>query len=194
MILSIDTFSDIFGISLIDEDKVVLAREYLKPKPFSEILIPEIDDALKKVNIDFSKLKAVCVNIGVGSNTGLRVGVITAKTLAYSLNIPIYYYKTLDVLIWKYSYFCGDVVAVINIGKGKVAYKLNNEDMVITFLDEFKSRFFERENLIVLEKNLQLNWKNSIAVISSLSIDGCLYALKNNQIADIMFLEPIYHD
>ncbi len=194
MILSIDTFSDNFGISLIDEFKVVLGREYLKPKPFSEILIPEIDEAFKKVKINLSDLKGISVNIGVGSNTGLRVGVITAKALAYSLSVPIYYYKTLDVLVWKYSYFCGDVVAVVNIGKGKVAYKLNNEDMIISSLDDFENRFFGKDNLVVVEKNLNLNWKNSIPVVGSISIDGCLYSLKNNQIADIMFLEPIYHD
>ncbi|MGC9120739.1 MAG: tRNA (adenosine(37)-N6)-threonylcarbamoyltransferase complex dimerization subunit type 1 TsaB, partial [Sulfurihydrogenibium sp.] len=155
MYLSIDTFSDNFGIALLDQEKVYGYREYLKPKPFSEILLPEIDSLFKTLNIDRKSLKGVMVNVGLGSNTGLRVGVITAKTLAYSLNIPIYSFQTLDVMIYKYRYFDGNVVAAINIGKGKVAFKIKDQtNYSIEPLEEFKNFLENKKNWLIVTKNL----------------------------------------
>jgi tRNA threonylcarbamoyladenosine biosynthesis protein TsaB len=191
--LSIDTFSDNFGIALLDQEKVYGYREYLKPKPFSEILLPEIDSLFKTLNIDRKSLKGIMVNVGLGSNTGLRVGVITAKTLAYSLNIPIYSFQTLDVMIYKYRYFDGNVVAAINIGKGKVAFKIKDQtNYSIEPLEEFKNFLENKKNWLIVTKNLDII--GSIKLKTSLSIDGGYYCLENERQENLYLLEPIYHD
>ncbi|WP_299240010.1 tRNA (adenosine(37)-N6)-threonylcarbamoyltransferase complex dimerization subunit type 1 TsaB [Sulfurihydrogenibium sp.] len=194
MFLSIDTFSDNFGVAIIKDNKVLVIREYLKPKPFSEVLMPEIQDIFNKLKIEPSQLKGVIVNQGLGSNTGLRVGLITAKTLAYSLNINLYYFRTLDVMVYKYRHFCGDVVAVLNIGKSNVAYKINENEPVITSFEEFKIQFEKKENSLIIEKNLNLDWNNCISLKTSLCVDGGFYALERDLKADPFLLEPIYHE
>ena len=192
MFLSIDTFSDIFGLSIIRDDKVLAVREYLKLKPFSEMLIPEIQSLFDNLKIEISDLKGVAVNQGIGSNVGLRVGVITAKTLSFSLNIPLYYYRTLDIMIYKYRFFCGDVVAAVNVGNSMVAYKLNNEELTISNYQDFEKHFKKRENTLIVEKNLNLNWSNSINLKTSLSVDGAFFAIKNDLKADMFLFEPLY--
>ncbi|WP_297887280.1 tRNA (adenosine(37)-N6)-threonylcarbamoyltransferase complex dimerization subunit type 1 TsaB [Sulfurihydrogenibium sp.] len=193
MYLSIDTFSDNFGVALFDEEKVYGYREYLKPKPFSEILIVEIDSMFKTLEIDKKNLKGVMVNIGLGSNTGLRVGVITAKTLSYTLNIPIYAYKTLDVMIYKYKYFCGNVIAVINIGKSMVAYKIKDQEHYhIKKFEEFLKILEDFKNSLVISKNL--NIENSIKLKTSLALEGGYFCLENKNLENLYLLEPIYHD
>lgn len=61
-------------------------------------LLPAVVQALESVAWQQSDLDAVAVGIGPGSYTGLRIGVTFAKTLAQSLNIPIYALSSLGVL------------------------------------------------------------------------------------------------
>lgn len=200
MILSIDTFSDNFSVAVITPDKKVLSSvSSLKPKPFSEILIGKIDEVLKNGSVAKNQITAVVVNKGPGSNTGLRVGVITAKTIAYSLNIQIYAYESLDVMAYIYRHFCGKVIPAINIGKKRVAYKIFENDtliqnLTVEELDNFISKFKDKDNHLIVEKNLNLNFSNSQTLLYPLSIPGTIYSLDKDLKADIMWLEPIYHD
>lgn len=55
----------------------------------SEKLLPSIITFLKREKKSLHDLKAIAVHLGPGGSfTGLRVGVVTANALAYSLDIP----------------------------------------------------------------------------------------------------------
>jgi tRNA threonylcarbamoyladenosine biosynthesis protein TsaB len=56
----------------------------------SNDLLPEIEKVLADKNVTLSNLRAILVNIGPGSYTGVRIGVTVANTLAWSLDIPVY--------------------------------------------------------------------------------------------------------
>ena len=63
---------------------------FLKGKRVSsQILLPLIDKILKKYQLEPSDLTGIEVNLGPGSFTGLRVGVVVANTLGTFLKIPI---------------------------------------------------------------------------------------------------------
>jgi len=64
----------------------------------SEKAMPMIDLMLKKSNINPTDLSEILVINGPGSFTGVRIGVTIAKTLAFSLNIPI---KVMSALLIK---------------------------------------------------------------------------------------------
>ncbi len=55
----------------------------------AQILLPFIDETLKKQGKEITDVKEIEVNTGPGSFTGIRVGVAVAQTIAWSLNIPI---------------------------------------------------------------------------------------------------------
>lgn len=63
-------------------------------------LAPGIVQLLAQVGWSRGELEAVAVGVGPGSFTGLRLGVTTAKTLAYALAIPIVGINTLEVVAW----------------------------------------------------------------------------------------------
>lgn len=65
----------------------------------SEKLHLFIEDALKQAQISPKDLEAVAVGSGPGSYTGLRIGVSSAKALAYSLNIPLLSVKGTELLL-----------------------------------------------------------------------------------------------
>lgn len=55
----------------------------------SEELVQRIDLLLKKNHFTKKDLTRLAVNSGPGSYTGLRIGVTTANSIAFALNIPI---------------------------------------------------------------------------------------------------------
>jgi tRNA threonylcarbamoyl adenosine modification protein YeaZ len=52
-------------------------------------LLEQIDDVLARARADRREIEAIAIGVGPGSFTGLRVGMATAKTLAYLLDVPI---------------------------------------------------------------------------------------------------------
>lgn len=198
VILSIDTFSDNFSVALLEDGKVIGCITLLKPKPFSEILTPEIDQLLVKTGRSKTEISAVVVNKGPGSNTGLRVGVTTAKTISYVLDVPLYAYTSLDVMAYQYKHYCGKVVPAVNIGKGQVIYKVFEgysqvQDITVQPVEEFFRMFGEKEGCLIVEKNLPLDLKNKETLINPLSVAGGFYAVSKNLKEDRFFIEPLYH-
>ncbi len=55
----------------------------------SQMLLPFIDEILRKENVTINDIKSVEVNTGPGSFTGLRIGVAVANTLGFALKIPV---------------------------------------------------------------------------------------------------------
>lgn len=198
MVLSIDTFSDNFSVALLNGEKLVASLSLLKPKPFSEVLMPEIDQMFVKTGLSKGCLSAVVVNKGPGSNTGLRVGLTTAKVISYTLDVPIYTYVSLDVMAYQYRHFCGKVVPVINIGKGQVVYKIFQDDKQIkdlttTSTQEFLNLFIDKHNYLIVKKNIQFETGNSVEVNTPLSITGGVYAVLKGLKEDRFLVQPIYH-
>ncbi len=55
----------------------------------SQVLLNLITEILKENNLEFKDLKAVEIEKGPGSYTGLKVGASVANALGFSLNIPV---------------------------------------------------------------------------------------------------------
>jgi len=64
---------------------------FVESEPYkqSELLLKSINSILIKNKINLKSLKKIFVVSGPGGFSALRVGVVTANTLAYSLNIPV---------------------------------------------------------------------------------------------------------
>lgn len=94
MILHINTSDEIGMVSLnnLENGHVIVAREIEDGKSFSEEILKKIDELDSNLFSD-NRLKAIIVNIGPGSYTGLRIGVTVANFLALSGNAPVYGYK-----------------------------------------------------------------------------------------------------
>lgn len=59
-------------------------------------LLPFVDEVLKQGDCKIANLNGVAVSIGPGSYTGLRIGVSTAKGIAYTAGIPVMAVSTLE--------------------------------------------------------------------------------------------------
>ena len=87
--LFIDTSISIPTISLIDDGEILFEFHERINSDMSSKILPIIDDGLKQCHLSIKDIKKIFVVNGPGSFTGVRIGVTIAKTLAWSLNIPV---------------------------------------------------------------------------------------------------------
>jgi tRNA threonylcarbamoyladenosine biosynthesis protein TsaB len=98
MMLALDTATPLVSVALHDGADVVVELSGDAPMKHGEQLAPLIAGALERAGIVRQDLTAIGVGVGPGPFTGLRVGLVTARTLAFVLEIPVYGVCTLDVL------------------------------------------------------------------------------------------------
>lgn len=96
--LAFDTATPLVTVALHDGADVVAERVSERPMRHGEQLAPLIEAVLRDSGIVRQDLTALAVGVGPGPFTGLRVGLVTARTLAWALEIPVYGVCTLDVL------------------------------------------------------------------------------------------------
>jgi tRNA threonylcarbamoyladenosine biosynthesis protein TsaB len=100
-ILAIDTSNQALGVAIMKENEVIGEIRTNISKNHSVRLMPAIDYVMKEVNLTPDQLDKVVVAKGPGSYTGVRIGLTTAKTLAWSLNIPIVGVSSLEGLAYQ---------------------------------------------------------------------------------------------
>ncbi|MBO0845468.1 MAG: tRNA (adenosine(37)-N6)-threonylcarbamoyltransferase complex dimerization subunit type 1 TsaB [Nocardioides sp.] len=98
MLLAFDTATPYVTVALHDGEAVVSERRSEQRMKHGEQLAPLIEATLAGAGIVRQDLTAVAVGVGPGPFTGLRVGLMTARTLAFVLEIPVYGVCSLDVV------------------------------------------------------------------------------------------------
>jgi tRNA threonylcarbamoyl adenosine modification protein YeaZ len=98
LVLGLDTSTPAVSVALVDSGESVAERVVVDARRHGELLAQGIAAVLSEAGLDRRALGAVAVGLGPGPFTGLRVGVVTAATLADALGIPSYGICSLDAL------------------------------------------------------------------------------------------------
>jgi tRNA threonylcarbamoyladenosine biosynthesis protein TsaB len=98
LVVAIETATDVAGVALADESGTVAQVTVARGRRHAETIAPAIRSCCAQAGVNLSEVDAVAVDVGPGLFTGLRVGVATAKGLAYALRKPIVALDSLDVL------------------------------------------------------------------------------------------------
>jgi len=98
IILGIDTATDAVSVAIGEGSRVLAHSEVVSDRQHCEALAPMIDFVCKQADVSFREIGAIAVDVGPGLFTGMRVGVSTAKAIAFSLDLPIIGICSLDVL------------------------------------------------------------------------------------------------
>ena len=119
-ILSIDTSSQVSSVAVLSAERVAAEISMQGALTHSETLMPHIETALRMARVEKSELEGIAVSIGPGSFTGLRIGLASAKMMAYALHIPLIAVPTLEALV--HHYICEGVrlVPMMDAQKGNV--------------------------------------------------------------------------
>ena len=88
MLLAFDTATPFVSVALHDGEDVVVELRSDRPMKHGGQLAPLIEQALRQAGIARQDLTAIGVGVGPGPFTGLRVWLVSERTLAYVLEIP----------------------------------------------------------------------------------------------------------
>ena len=97
-VLSIDTSAEIAVCLLADDGSVLARRQVAEQRRHAELLAPLLTEVLAEAGVDRRTVTAVAVGTGPAPFTGLRAGLVTARTLAFALGVPVHGVCSLDVL------------------------------------------------------------------------------------------------
>jgi tRNA threonylcarbamoyladenosine biosynthesis protein TsaB len=93
LIVAFDTATDVATSALVWDGEVL---GELASRPIS--VLEDVDALLRRGGVRDSQLEGIVVGIGPGSFTGLRMGLATARALAFSLDLPLAGVSTLAAL------------------------------------------------------------------------------------------------
>jgi tRNA threonylcarbamoyladenosine biosynthesis protein TsaB len=93
LILAFDTATGAATCALVDDGEV-LAESVTRPVA----LLEDVDAALRRGGVREAQIDGIAVGTGPGSFTGLRMGLATARALAFALDVPVAGVSTLDAL------------------------------------------------------------------------------------------------
>ena len=93
MILAFDTATDTATSALVRDGEVLGERVSRAVR-----ILDDIDALLAEAGLSRADVGRIAVGTGPGSYTGLRMGLITARTLAFALGVPVAGVSTLAAL------------------------------------------------------------------------------------------------
>jgi tRNA threonylcarbamoyladenosine biosynthesis protein TsaB len=89
VLLAFDTATPAVTVAVADGVAVLAQRAHVDARRHGELLAPTIAATLAEAGVDRRALTAIAVGVGPGPFTGLRVGLVTARTLGAVLGIPV---------------------------------------------------------------------------------------------------------
>lgn len=98
MLLALDSATDAITVALHDGRAVVAERTHEDRLRHGEMLAPTIARVLADAAVQPRELTRIAVGVGPGPFTGLRIGIVTATTMAAALGIEAVGVCTLDVI------------------------------------------------------------------------------------------------
>lgn len=119
-LLALETSGQAGGVAAFEGDKLVSERHLAIGQRSAQSLAPAIRDLLDELGWRPADIRVVAVTTGPGSFTGLRVGVTTAKTLAYALSAEVVGVNTLEAIVQQAMPSPTGIWAVIDAQRGEL--------------------------------------------------------------------------
>ncbi|MGO8763135.1 MAG: tRNA (adenosine(37)-N6)-threonylcarbamoyltransferase complex dimerization subunit type 1 TsaB [Desulfobaccales bacterium] len=120
LILALDTATEKGSLALVADDQVLLEYSLESHNSYLTRLMPGVAAILSHAGAEAADLAAVAVSVGPGNFTGLRIGLATAKTLAWSLKCPLVPVPTLEVLAAQVPFQPDPIGVVMDAKRGEV--------------------------------------------------------------------------
>ncbi|MFY0779010.1 tRNA (adenosine(37)-N6)-threonylcarbamoyltransferase complex dimerization subunit type 1 TsaB [Peribacillus simplex] len=137
-VLAIDTSNFTLGIALVNGSQVIGEYTTNLKKNHSVRVMPAIETLLSDCDTNPKELTKIVVAQGPGSYTGVRIGVTIAKTLAWTLQIPLSGVSSLEVLAANGRYFNGLISPLFDARRGQIytgLYEMENDLLKIVMED-----------------------------------------------------------
>lgn len=96
-ILGLDTATSVAGIAIVDGDRVLAEARHDTSGRGADLLVA-IDRVCREAGVTPAEFSAIAIGAGPGSFTGLRIGMATAKGIAFAAHRPLWAVSSLAAL------------------------------------------------------------------------------------------------
>ena len=112
------------SVAIGGHEGVIALFETSRGRRHAETLVPAIEFLCDRADIGLEEIGVVAVDVGPGLFTGMRVGLATAKAMAFALRVPMIGISSLDLLAFPHRRADRLVVPVVDARKGEVFYAM----------------------------------------------------------------------
>ena len=200
-LLCIETSSMTESIALTDGSSVKASFQAHRARGHGSDLLRDIEKALSKTQWRWSDLDGFGIGLGPGGFTSLRIGLATAKTLAYSLSKPLYGVSTIDII--RHAFKSERCIPLIDAKRNEVyvdcpgqGLKCLSPSILDQYLPVSEPLFFCGDGATQYQAELkemfpraQVNMDPSLDVPDALHLSQLI---DPNQPAAIATLQPLY--
>jgi|SRR5690625_1485376 len=185
--LTIDTSNHVLGVALMKGNKVIGEFVTNLAKNHSVRLMPAVDQLMKEVDASPEQLDKIIVAKGPGSYTGVRIGLTTAKTLAWALDIPVVGVSSLKALAYQGRFYNSVICPFFDARRGLVytgLYEWQTNEMVAVH---------EEQNILMYDWLTELSKREQEVLFLSPDIEGFSDAIQE-KLGDLAIIpEDMFH-
>ena len=183
------------NVILLKDDEEFLFVDESKQKHSDDLLVV-IDDLLKKAKLEIKQIDNICVCVGPGSFTGVRVAISVCKGLAIGTGANIYTLSNFDIFEYEN---CEDLIFVLDGFSDFVYVRIlendNKRDYCIK-ISALKEKLINKNYTIYVENEKVQNKLKLIEINSKIAIkntkNAFLYKINNNEKVELNEILPIY--
>lgn len=184
-LLCMDTSTSVMTIALAEKGKVLGELTTLLKSNHSVRLMPALSHVMEEVGWKPADLDQIAVGVGPGSYTGVRIGVTTAKSLAWALHIPLVGVSSLQTIALGAGMWSGLVSPFLDARRGQVytgLYRLDEgrmegepveRDQIVLFADwkEKLNREYSGESVAYIGEE-KLRASSMVRLVEALGLQG----------------------
>ncbi len=113
--------SAVAASAAVCEEEALIAQSFQNSGlTHSRTLMPMVEGLLVNCGLKLEEMDVIAVAAGPGSFTGLRIGVASAKGLAWPGNKPCAGVSTLEAMAWGVAHMGGEICAVMDARRNQV--------------------------------------------------------------------------
>ena len=188
-ILSIDTASDVCGVSILENNNLIEKFDEITKESHSQRLMQIIEKAFKRTNLTIDDIDLIVCDVGPGSFTGIRIGVATVKAFCDSKDIIPIGISSLESLAYSIKNNSKIICSIINAKNDNCYFALyeKNKDNTLQTLIEPEAENIDTILSILNSYNLDTLNNQVISFVgdgSKVYKDKILEVFPNSIIAD----------
>ena len=159
--LFIDTHDKDINIVLYKDGAILDKNIKESERHHSDFIMPMLKEILDRNELTVHDINEIYVVNGPGSFTGVRLGVTIAKTLAFTLNVPIKTITSLEMYAISEN-TTEDKLVIIDDLKGVFGAKFDKDNNIIDEYfyksnDEYKSYLDNQDKYTIVNNNIDFN-------------------------------------